>query len=113
MCNKSVAFVLIHIFGDFLLIYEPLHYRCIFVLQLFAIALFTSTMSATIDHSSVEIISQVQKSPNVRLFTGNIQRHPELFRQLFKNSSEELVAALEHQLDGPNGPELEIRLVII
>ncbi|KAL3994913.1 Aldo/keto reductase family protein [Acanthocheilonema viteae] len=66
-------------------------------------------MSANINLSSVEIISQVQKSPAVRLNTGNIQRHPELFRQMFRNSAEELVAALEHQLDGPNGPNLEMR----
>uniref|UniRef100_A0A0R3RU05 GCS light chain n=1 Tax=Elaeophora elaphi TaxID=1147741 RepID=A0A0R3RU05_9BILA len=66
-------------------------------------------MSANINLSSVEIMSQVQKSPAVRLNTGNIQRHPELFRQMFKNSAEELVAALEHQLDGPNVPDLEMR----
>ncbi|CAG9534880.1 unnamed protein product [Cercopithifilaria johnstoni] len=66
-------------------------------------------MSANVNLSSVAIMSQVRKSAAVRLNTGNIQRHPELFRQMFKNSAEELVAALEHQLDGPNGPELEMR----
>ncbi|EJW86380.1 hypothetical protein WUBG_02713, partial [Wuchereria bancrofti] len=66
-------------------------------------------MSTKVNQSSMEIISQVQKSSAVRLNTGNIQRHPELFRQMFRNSAEELVAALEHQLDGPNGPDLETR----
>ncbi|EFO24327.1 glutamate-cysteine ligase modifier subunit [Loa loa] len=66
-------------------------------------------MSTKVSQSSVEIMSQVQKSSAVCLNTGNIQRHPELFRQLFKNSAEELVAALEHQLDGPNGPDLAMR----
>ncbi|KAM3718973.1 Glutamate--cysteine ligase regulatory subunit [Dirofilaria immitis] len=64
-------------------------------------------MSANL--SSMEIMSQIQKSPAVRINTGNIQRHSELFRQMFKNSAEELLAALEHQLDGPNGPDLEMR----
>lgn len=57
-------------------------------------------------------MSQIQKSSTVCLNTGNIQRHPELFRQIFKNSAEELVAALGHQLDGPNGPDLRMRLVM-
>lgn len=70
-------------------------------------------MSANVNLSSMEIMSQVQKSPAVRLNTGNIQRHQKLFQQMFKNSAEELVAALEHQLDGPNGPDLEIRLVLL
>ncbi|VDK67149.1 unnamed protein product [Litomosoides sigmodontis] len=66
-------------------------------------------MSINTNLSSVEIMSQIQKSSAVCLNTGNIQRHPELFRQTFENSAEELVAALEHQLDGPNGPNLRMR----
>lgn len=69
-------------------------------------------MSTNVNRSSMEIMSQIQKSSAILLSTGNIQRHPEVFRQMFKNSAEELVAALEHQLDGSNGPELEMRSVI-
>ncbi|VDK69796.1 unnamed protein product [Onchocerca ochengi] len=66
-------------------------------------------MSTNINLSSMEIMSQIQKSPTVRINTGNIQRHPKLFQQMFKNSAEELLAALEHQLDESNGPDLKMR----
>ncbi|VDP22368.1 unnamed protein product, partial [Onchocerca flexuosa] len=67
-------------------------------------------MSTNINLTSMEIMSQIQKSPTVRISTGNIQRHTELFRQMFKNSAEELLAALEHQLDGPDGPDGTVML---
>ncbi|OZC07088.1 hypothetical protein X798_05893 [Onchocerca flexuosa] len=69
-------------------------------------------MSTNINLTSMEIMSQIQKSPTVRISTGNIQRHTELFRQMFKNSAEELLAALEHQLDGPDGSNLKMRPVV-
>uniref|UniRef100_A0A915Q4M5 GCS light chain n=1 Tax=Setaria digitata TaxID=48799 RepID=A0A915Q4M5_9BILA len=66
-------------------------------------------MSMKVRLSAAEVMSQIRRSPAVRLNTGNIQRHSELFRQMFKNSAEELLAALEHQINGPDGPNLEIR----
>ncbi|VDN04911.1 unnamed protein product [Thelazia callipaeda] len=58
--------------------------------------------------SSKDIISKIQKSDTVLINTGNIQRHSELFRRMFKNSAEELVAAVEFELEGPNGPDLAL-----
>ncbi|VDN33217.1 unnamed protein product [Gongylonema pulchrum] len=60
------------------------------------------------NQTSAQIISEIRKRQTVCICTGNIQRHQELFRRMFKNSAEELLAAITYQLDGPNGPELEM-----
>lgn len=66
-------------------------------------------MSANILPTSADIISEIRKCQTVRISTGDIQKHPELFRRMFKNSAEEMLAAIAFQLDGPNGPDLQMR----
>lgn len=52
------------------------------------------------------IIANIRSSQVVRFDTGNIHRHPELFKRIFKNSADELLASIAFQLGDTDMPEL-------
>lgn len=53
---------------------------------------------------------KIAKLTKVHIDTGNIHRHKELFRRIFKDSVEELLAILEYELNYSKNNEKEFEL---
>lgn len=64
-------------------------------------------------NSLAAVMSMIETAKKVRIETGNIHRHSELFKRIFKNSAEELVASIQFQLEEEGGPSLNLKLVFL